>query len=146
MLGRETGRSIPPQVGAGFHPGTTAHTSSLEPGATAWGSPSGSLTPFQGAPIQASSGPLARGLAPGFSTPGCSKKCPYRSEPCHHPVNRRNPGPARQPWTWDWTDPKRSAPDPHRRGSASSLICHPPSPTRTAAGNGGQEISVTLWI
>ena len=77
-----TGRLASPQLGARFHSSTTAPSSSLDPGATARGISSGSLTPLQGAPTWVLPGPAASGLAPGFSSAGHSKKCPYQPAPC----------------------------------------------------------------
>lgn len=85
-VGLETGRSVWPQLGASFHSSsTTAPFSSPEPGAVARGAPLGSLTLLQEATTWASPGPPARGLAPSFSFPGRSKKCPGHPAPCPPP-------------------------------------------------------------
>ena len=84
-VGRRTGCLVSPQLGARFRRSTTAPSSSPDPGAAARGAPSGSLTPLQGASTWASPGPPAGGLAPGFSTPGHCKKCPYQPAPCPPP-------------------------------------------------------------
>ena len=80
-----TGSLASPELGASFHSSTTASSSSPDPGAAARGASSGSLTPLQGAPTWDLPGPPASGLAPGFSSAGHSKKCPYHPAPCPPP-------------------------------------------------------------